>query len=313
MDAKLSAFVAGLVQQVADCGDTWEPDWVKMNLGQHRKLSTSDLEPYRGTNQFFLGLIGLLNDLPSTTEDGVFTGHIWGGGKTWIDRGFMMKKGTKSLFRPIYAAQVSYCKSHDSKCDASCRDRASFMRMKLLAPIFHVSQVFPLEVEDSVPDWPTVGELPPPTFTPSALVDNWKAAGMVIREVDPDSAFYLPSEDYINMPPVAAFRTEAGYYGTLTHEAIHFTGHESRLARKNKNVFGSPDYAIEELVAEIGSALVSAELGLEPEPHPEHAAYLKSWLSAIKADPDKLYEAAVAANKASEFLVALAQLGEMAA
>lgn len=314
MDAKLTAFVENLVSQVIECGEDWEPDWIKMDLGSHRKLSTTNLEPYRGSNQFFLGLLSLLNDLPTTTPDGVFTGHIWGGSKTWIERGFMMIKGTKSLYRPIYAAPVTFCNSHDNKCESTCRDRASFTRVKLLAPIFHVSQVFQLEIEgQELADWPTVGELPEPTFTPSVLVDNWKAAGMVFRETDPDGAFYVPTLDYINLPPVAAFRTESGYYGTLTHEAIHWTGHESRLNRKNRNRFGDHDYAIEELTAEIGSALVSAELGLEPSPHPEHAAYLKSWLAAIKADPTKLYDAAVEANKASEMLVALAQLGEMAA
>src|SRR3546814_5424783 len=95
-----------------------------------------------------------------------------------------------------------------------------------------------------------------------------------------DKAFYVPSEDYVQVPPQPAFFEQINYYRTALHELCHASGHVSRLDRKLLNAFGSKDYAREELVAEIGRAFLCAALGIVPTVR--HADYLASWLSVLR-------------------------------
>ena len=82
-------------------------------------------------------------------------------------------------------------------------------------------------------------------------------------------AYYEPVLDRVTMPPVELFEAYDHYYATLAHELSHWTGHSSRLDRDLKNRFGSDAYAAEELIAELSSAILGAELGL-PVTHLDH-------------------------------------------
>lgn len=304
MRESVERLVESITAQVKDAlvnGVDWTPGWV--TFGGHRRLSDPDLAPYQGTNQFFLTLLAMIHQLAATNDDGDMVGHVWGGAKQWIGKGFMMKKGTKSLYRPIRAYRVKYCqnKAHNNKCAESCKERVSFMNVKTLAPIFHQSQVFKLE-DDAV--WPEVVTLPGADVAPSDLVARWQSAGMVIDEVG-DQPSFVPDLDVIRMPKVEQFLSQSAYDNTINHEATHWTGHSSRLDRPVRNQFGTPAYAKEELVAEIGAAMLAVELGLTPEPHPDHANYLASWIQALGSDPKFLYDAAVDADKATKFLMGL--------
>lgn len=116
-------------------------------------------------------------------------------------------------------------------------------------------------------------------------------------------AFYSPSSDYIQMPDIQAFRDKESYYATLAHEMSHWTRHPSRLDRDfGRQRFGDAGYAMEELVAEIGSAFTCADLGITPEPRENHAAYLASWLKVLKNDPKAIFTAASHAQKAADHL-----------
>ena len=82
----------------------------------------------------------------------------------------------------------------------------------------------------------------------------------------------------------------------------HWTGHESRLNRKLKNHFGSKDYAFEELVAELGSAMAGALMGL-PYEGLQHAEYIQSWIKSLRDNPNALFEASKLANKAVKYMI----------
>ena len=121
-------------------------------------------------------------------------------------------------------------------------------------------------------------------------------------------AFYRPATDHIQMPERELFTgtqtssaTEA-YYGTLLHELTHWTGAKTRCARNLTGRFGSQAYAMEELVAELGSAFLSAELGITPVPRPDHAGYIASWLKVLKEDKRAIFTAASKAAQAADFL-----------
>ena len=117
-------------------------------------------------------------------------------------------------------------------------------------------------------------------------------------------AYYRPSLDQIVMPAFEKFDDPEAYYGTLSHEFVHWTGAKRRLDRDLKTGYGSKDYAREELVAELGSAFVMHTLGLSAEPREDHAEYLAEWLKVLKEDKRAIFRASAAAQKAADFLSA---------
>ncbi|NEQ48251.1 MAG: hypothetical protein F6K00_33840 [Leptolyngbya sp. SIOISBB] len=98
-----------------------------------------------------------------------------------------------------------------------------------------------------------------------------------------NKACYSPSRDQIRLPRFEDFSSAELYYSTAIHELIHRTGYESRLNRDIRNKFGTPEYAFEELVAELGTAFVCNELGLMPELE-HHASYIEDWMALIGSD-----------------------------
>ncbi len=117
-----------------------------------------------------------------------------------------------------------------------------------------------------------------------------------------DRAWYSPAADCIQLPRFASFRDAESYYATYAHELTHWTGHPSRLDRALAQKQDRDGYAREELVAELGSAFLSADLGLTPEPRADHAAYLSHWLTILKADKRAIFRAAADAQRAADFL-----------
>lgn len=91
------------------------------------------------------------------------------------------------------------------------------------------------------------------------------------------------------------------------YEHVHWTGHRSRLDRLDlTNAFGSPEYATEELVAELGAAIAAARLGISTRPRDDHAAYLAHWIELLGEDPKILFRTAAAAQRAVDYLDNLA-------
>ena len=128
------------------------------------------------------------------------------------------------------------------------------------------------------------------------------AASGVDFRIGGDRAFYVPAQDYVQVPPQPAFFEQINYYRTALHELTHATGHASRVGRKILNPFGSKDYAREELVAEMGSAFLCAALGIEPTVR--HSDYLASWLSVLREDNRAIFRAAGQASKAADWILA---------
>lgn len=128
-----------------------------------------------------------------------------------------------------------------------------------------------------------------------------KATGADFR-IGGDKAFYVPSQDFIRIPPQPAFFEQINYYRTCFHELGHWTGHASRLKREFKGRYGSHAYAREELVAELASAFVCASLSINPTVR--HADYLGSWLEVLKEDNRAIFNAASLASKAADYILA---------
>ncbi|ENC6709913.1 DUF1738 domain-containing protein [Vibrio harveyi] len=123
-------------------------------------------------------------------------------------------------------------------------------------------------------------------------------------------AFFCRSMDKIVMPKPERFNSQFDYYATLAHELTHWTGHKSRLDRKFGAVKGDSDYAFEELVAELGSAFLMADLGVNGEV--QHDSYIASWIAALKNDKKFIFKAASKASKAHQWIMSAEALEQAA-
>ncbi len=118
-------------------------------------------------------------------------------------------------------------------------------------------------------------------------------------------AFYRPARDDITLPELGRFDSAQRYYSTALHELSHWTGAPHRLARDMANGFGSPNYAREELVAELSAAFLCAALQIDGQL--QHADYIASWLRVLKEDSRAIFTATTAATKAAQYLQALSE------
>ena len=116
--------------------------------------------------------------------------------------------------------------------------------------------------------------------------------------------YYAAGRDFISMPSFEAFKDADCFYATSFHELGHWSGHKSRLDRDLTNRFGNRAYAAEELVAELASAFLCAEFGINKEVR--HASYIANWIELLRADDRAFFTAASQAQKAADYLRGLA-------
>jgi len=118
-------------------------------------------------------------------------------------------------------------------------------------------------------------------------------------------AWYRPTTDTVGMPSRNAFNSAEEYYSTLFHELTHSTGHTKRVGRdgiEKLNTFGSESYSKEELIAEMGAAMLCGVAGIERKTLANSASYLKSWIDVLKSDARMVVSAASQAQKAADYI-----------
>jgi antirestriction protein ArdC len=164
--------------------------------------------------------------------------------------------------------------------------------------VFNCEQIDNLPVHYTAPAAPVLA----PVARIAHAEDFFRNTGATIR-FGGDRAYYAIRDDFVQMPPFETFKDAESYYATLAHETTHWTRHESRLNRDfGRKRWGDDGYAAEELVAELGAAFLSADLGITPEPREDHAAYIAHWLKVLKNDKRAIFTAAAHAERASAFL-----------
>lgn len=137
------------------------------------------------------------------------------------------------------------------------------------------------------------------------FTDYTTREGITVNIGESSKAYYSPSQDMIRLPGADQFKDSGEYYSTMFHEATHSTGHPKRLNRiVTAAAFGSEDYSKEELIAEIGSCFICAQLGISTETaFRNSAAYVQGWLNALKNDRRLIVTAAGAAEKAAKLIL----------
>ena len=146
-----------------------------------------------------------------------------------------------------------------------------------------------------------------PELTPHAEAERLMLrTGACIVHRAGDKAFYSPGQDFIQLPCMQQFSSTESYYATVLHELVHWSGHSRRLNREGivlPNVFGSPEYAFEELIAEMGAAYLCALYGIQGELR--HEGYIESWLKVLQGNKQAIFRASGYARDASEYLMSL--------
>jgi len=125
-----------------------------------------------------------------------------------------------------------------------------------------------------------------------------------------DKAWYAPGRDVVGMPSIGLFNSSEEYYSTFFHELAHSTGHASRIGRdgfESVQSFGSESYSREELVAEMGAAMLCGVTGIENRTIENSAAYLRTWIERLKSDSRLIVTAASAAQKAADYILGKSQ------
>lgn len=172
--------------------------------------------------------------------------------------------------------------------------------------VFHESQIDGLPEQDQRPSIEHID----PHAEAEAIVNDYVArSGLKLNRDEVSSeAFYRPSCDSVTVPRMDQFASQSEYYSTLFHELVHSTGHKSRLNRLTSTAhFGNEEYSKEELVAEIGAAALNNHCGIETDASFRNsAAYIQSWLKALKDDKRLLVSASSRAEKAYNLILGIA-------
>ncbi|MCY4335885.1 MAG: zincin-like metallopeptidase domain-containing protein [Litoreibacter sp.] len=170
-------------------------------------------------------------------------------------------------------------------------------------PFLRCNAVFNADQIDGLPEAFYIRPAPPQdlgTKTDARLMSFFDATGIARKTSSNPRAYYDTERDFVHMPPVETFHSTAAYFATLGHECAHATGHSSRLDRFANNE-SREDYAFDELVAELASAMLGDHLGLPPA-FDQNAAYIETWINAMRADQSVIFKAAAEAERAFDFL-----------
>lgn len=193
---------------------------------------------------------------------------------------------------------VVFFKMHelDSGCEATATNEP-----RRVVPLLRAFTVFNVDQVDGLPQ--ELEDRPATPWSPCDAAEDLLAAAQAEIRHGGTRAFYLPDQDYIQMPATTAFHTAEGYYATALHELVHWSGHPSRCSRPLGRRHGLDAYAFEELIAEMGAAFLTNHCGLPGALR--HASYIASWLQALRNDKRLIFSAASQAQKAADYLLSL--------
>jgi len=268
-----------LITLMETSGSDWVKPWAESAAMGHRNARTG--RAYRGINTFLTA--------QSAAEAG-WISRDWNTYRAWDKMGHQVAVGQRGT--PIVFWKMIKITNKTS----GETETVPFARMYT---VFNGSQLTTPYGEGLEPG-PSVVEVV--EAAEELIMRNGPEVTTFFRCQGPVQAYYSPAEDRINMPQLPSFHSTDGYYATLFHELTHWSGHKSRLDRNLKGRFGSPDYAFEELIAELGAAMLCATTGVSAEPREDHAQYLNGWIKGLKDRPESVWQAFSHAQRAVDFL-----------
>ncbi|MCL6444612.1 MAG: ssDNA-binding domain-containing protein [Alicyclobacillus sp.] len=259
-----------IIKQLEQGVIPWRRPWTEHG---YRPVNWKTMKPYRGVNCFLL----------PPGEYATFKQVTEGGGT--------VKKGAKANIVVFW----KWVEKEDEETGEKER-----------IPILRYYNVFEIntQCEGLTSKRKTAGFDHDPIEEAEKIVARYKDGPKIYFR--PDRAFYRPSEDFVSVPPMSDYPKPEEYYSTLFHELVHSTGHEKRLNREgitNMKMFGDENYSKEELVAELGSAMLCGVAGIVNETIDNSAAYIAGWLKALKNDKRLIVSASSQAQRAADHIL----------
>lgn len=238
---------------------------------------------YRGVNAFLLGM-------------SEYSTPFWMTFKQAKERGGTVKKGEHGTMIVFWKRLLITEKDKETG-----KSEKKIIPMLRYYYVFNLAQTEGVKVPKRVTEWLEGQHHEHDSLAEAEAVVAGYANPPSISE-NGNAAFYVPSLDSITVPPRASFESIDEFYSTLFHELGHSTGHETRLHRSIKNGFGTHDYGREELIAEMTSAFLAAECGIEVTME-NSAAYLNAWIETIRQDEKAVVVAAGQAQRAADLIL----------
>lgn len=273
-----SAVTDRIIEQLEHGVIPWHKPWTGIQSGA---ISGNTGKPYSLLNQMLLGKPG-----------------EWYTYNQVQKLGGRVRKGEKS-------SMVVFWKQTPIKEE----DPATGEKVERIIPMLKYFSVFHIDqsegIERKIIDPEAID--PATDSTADAIIADYiQRSGVKMEHRKGDEAFYSPSADRVVLPLREQFQSMAEYYSTAFHELAHSTGHSSRLDRISRRAFfGNEEYSREELVAEIGAAALLNHCGIETgSSFRNSAAYIQSWLRALRNDKKLIVSASGAAAKAFDFITA---------
>lgn len=271
----MSKIVTEVSEAIKNGVAPWQKPWKNRNTADCMPTNLATGKSYNGMNSLYLSIISMTSGC-----------NYWLGAKQGIKLGGTPLKGTGVyILAPLLVKDKN---NPDKKIVIGFKPTKVHNALTGFTGLEHLIPKAEEVTEDKVID-------------ADMLNDFITSTGADIRHGG-DSAYYTPANDYIQLPEKSQFKSVEGYYGTVLHELGHWTGHKGRLDRLNDK--SKRGYAFEELIAELSAYYSSIKLDC-PNEAENHSSYLASWLESFKSDPKYLWDAAIKAEKASEYLIKL--------
>jgi antirestriction protein ArdC len=256
---------------------------------------------YRGLNLLLLDVAATRHNLSS---------RWWGTFNQWRQLGGKVMRRPPNVPEGKWGTQIVFwapiVKTKENENGEQEEDRFFFMKT---FTVFNIDQVENLDhLRAGQPDTAQDNVI---DYEPAEQAVEAGLLGMGLSLRYGGGAFYCPSQDYVQIPPKATFESLKEYYGTVFHELVHATEHESRLNWSRKGRESA--YPLGELIAELGGVFVSRELGVPAsDDMTNHVAYLKNWLQAMKNDSRFIIVASAQASKAASYILSFSRKEEEA-
>lgn len=320
VDAALQRFAEMLIKRMEEMQKAWHKGWIGGGsmFGLPQNISG---RTYEGSNAFLLFL--------HTAENGYKAPVYMTYGQLYKE-GAHVLKGEKAV--PVFKWGFSIKdkdgkkvteEEFDNMTDDEKKEckRRPFLK---IYPEFNIDQTNMSEVNkekyDAVvsqfrkTDVPTITDGMYVNKAIDRMMEKQEWVCKIQYDKEEKGAYYSPAKDIVVLPTKAQFRIHPDdpeecfkdgqeYYGTALHEMAHSTGHPSRLDRLKPAAFGSPEYAKEELVAELTSAMVGNTLGFDRRISDNNVAYLQNWTSALRKEPKFIVTVMADVNKASRIII----------
>ncbi|WP_305906331.1 zincin-like metallopeptidase domain-containing protein (plasmid) [Methylomarinum sp. Ch1-1] len=275
----------------------WVKPWNSNGLGLPANGKTK--KTYQGINQILLSMAQV---------SGEFSSSKWLSFKQAVDLGGSVKGQKSQAFVVFYKRRAKFegqwlsAKKESELIAEGMGSQIERIPFLTKTPVFNLDQVSGLPesfFEEEQASLEKTREFESPGIY-EAVIQLMRQNNVKLLR-NQDKAAYSPLRDIIIMPPIQSFITKEDFCSTLLHEIGHWTGHQDRLDRDLSGKFGDEKYAFEELVAEISSAMMCAQLNIDG--FLQHAEYIASWIDVLKNDNRAFFKAVKQAQDASEYLL----------